>query len=89
MLDPRRLRTALAVDAVATVAAGLAVYARPTLVGALAPDRGPLSAFGRAATARRIGLAVAGFGIAKGVAYFVALARYGDSGRGAAAGRAD
>lgn len=77
MLESRRLRTALAVDAVATALAGILVYARPGLLGSLFPDRGWLDPLGDARTASRIGLAVATFGAGKGLLYALAIRRYG------------
>jgi hypothetical protein len=77
MLDSRRLRTALAIDAVATALAGLLVYARPGLLGALTPGRSWLDPLGNARTASRIGIAVAVFGAGKGLLYALAMARYG------------
>lgn len=77
MLDSRRLRTVLAVDAVATVLAGLLVYARPGVLGALTLGRPKLDPLREARTAARVGLAVAAFGAGKGLLYAFALARYG------------
>jgi hypothetical protein len=79
MLDSRRLRTALAVDAVATALAGLLVYARPGLLGALTPRRSWLDPLRDARTARGIGVLVAVFGAGKGLLYALALARYGST----------
>jgi hypothetical protein len=75
VLSASRLRSLLAVDAVATVLAGLLVAARPgLLVGAL--DRlGHLRALGTAGRARRTGLAVAAFGATKGLLYAFVLSR--------------
>jgi hypothetical protein len=77
MLDSRRLRTVLAVDAVATALAGLLVYARPGLLGVLSFDRARLAPLRDARTASRIGLAVAAFGTGKGLLYALAVSRYG------------
>ena len=79
MLDSRRLRTALAVDAVATDLAGLLVYARPGLLGVLASRRAWLDPLRDARIARGVGIAVAVFGAGKGLLYAVALARYGSA----------
>ena len=80
MFDSRRLRTVLAVDAVATVLAGLLVYARPGLLGALTFGRPRLEPLRRTGTAGRVGLAMAAFGAGKGLLYAVALVRYGVGG---------
>lgn len=77
MLDSRRLRIALAADAAATVAAGLAVYLRPALLTDRVSDDSLLAPFVDGSVARRVGLGVATFGAVKGLAY-AALARYGD-----------
>lgn len=77
MLESRRLRTVLAVDAVATVLAGLLVYARPGVLGALTLGRPRLRPLREARTAGRVGLVVAAFGAGKGLLYAFALARYG------------
>ncbi|MEF8840906.1 MAG: hypothetical protein V5A62_04680 [Haloarculaceae archaeon] len=77
MLDSRRLRAVLAVDAVATVLAGLLVYARPGALGALTLGRPWLGPLREARTAGRVGLVVAAFGAGKGLLYAFALARYG------------
>lgn len=79
MLDSRTLRTALAVDAVATALAGLLVYARPGLLGALTPDGAWLDPLRDARTASRVGLAVAAFGAGKGLLYALALAQCGSA----------
>ena len=79
MFDSPRLRTALAVDAVATALAGLLVYARPGLLGVLTPQRSWLDPLRDARTARGIGIAVAVFGAGKGLLYALALARYGSA----------
>jgi hypothetical protein len=79
MLDSRRLRTALAVDAAATALAGFLVYARPGLLGALTPRRSWLNPLRDARTAKGIGIAVAVFGVGKGMLYALALARYGSA----------
>ena len=79
MLDSRRLRTALAVDAVATALAGLLVYARPGLLGAFTPGRSWLDPLRDARTAKGVGIAVAVFGAGKGLLYALALARYGSA----------
>lgn len=90
MLDSRRLRTVLAVDAVATVMAGLLVYARPGVLGALTFGWPWLGSLREDRTAGRIGLAVAAFGAGKGLLYAFALARYGfGSGAGDDTGRSD
>lgn len=88
MLDSRRLRTVLAVDAVATVLAGLLVYARPGVLGALTFGRPRLEPLREVRTAGRVGLAVAAFGAGKGLLYAFALARYGFGGGRDAAGDA-
>lgn len=77
MFDSRRLRTVLAVDAVTTVLAGLLVYARPEMLGALTLGRPRLGPLREARTAGRVGLAVAAFGAGKGFLYAFALVRYG------------
>ena len=90
MLDSRRLRTALAVDAVATALAGLLVYARPGLLGLLSFDRARLAPLRDARIASRIGLAVAAFGTGKGLLYALAVRRYGaDATRSDAEGPSD
>ena len=87
MLESRRVRRVLAVDAVATVLAGLVVYARPGLLGALTLGRPSLDPFRDVRLASRIGLAVAVFGTTKGLLYAFAMARYGSGGDDADAGR--
>jgi Na+/glutamate symporter len=82
VLDSPRLRTVLAVDAVATVLAGVLVYARPGVLGALTLGRPRLRPLREARTAGRVGLAVAAFGAGKGLLYGFALARYGFGGGG-------
>lgn len=90
MLDSRRLRTVLAVDAVVTVLAGLLVYARPGVLGALTLGRPWLGSLRENRTAGRVGLAVAAFGAGKGLLYALALARHGfGSGAGDDTGRPD
>lgn len=86
MLDSRRLRTVLAVDAVATALAGLLVYARPELLGTLSPERGWLDPLREARTASRVGLGVAAFGAGKGLLYALAARRYSDRGTARADG---
>ena len=77
MLDSRRLRTVLAVDAVATVTAGILVYLRPGLLGRILPESDAVAPLEDANVARWLGLAVATFGAGKGSLYAVALRRYG------------
>lgn len=90
VFEPSRLRTVLAVDAVVTVLAGLLVYARPGVLGALTFGRPWLGALREDRTAGRVGLAVAAFGAGKGLLYAFALARYGfGSGAGDDTGRSD
>lgn len=78
--DSPRFRTALAVDAVATALAGLLVYARPGVLGALTPGVSWLGPLRNARTASRFGIAVAVFGAGKGLLYALALTRYGSAG---------
>lgn len=77
VLESRRVRRVLAVDAVATVLAGLLVFARPGVLGALTFDRPRLGPLRDARIASRVGLAVAVFGTTKGLLYALAMARYG------------
>lgn len=81
-LDSPRFRTALAVDAVATALAGLLVYARPGVLGALTLGVSWLGPLRNARTASRVGIAVAAFGTGKGLLYALVLTRYGSTGDG-------
>lgn len=77
VLESRRVRRVLAVDAVATVLAGLLVFARPGVLGGLTFDRPLLGPLRDDRIASRVGLAVAVFGTTKGLLYALAMARYG------------
>lgn len=75
MVDVRRLRTLLAIDVVATVLVGIAVYVRPELLAKRVPDRGILTRVRRDGVARWIGFAVASLGTVKGFLYLAAMLR--------------
>lgn len=77
VLDSHRFRRVLAVDAIATVLAGMLVYARPGVLGALTLGRPRLDPLRDARIASRIGLAVAAFGTTKGLLYALVIARHG------------
>jgi len=68
VFDIQRLRAVLAVDAVGTLLVGTTITLRPGLLRAAVPDGNPLVSL-EDGSARRIGLAVATFGTAKGLLY--------------------